>query len=127
MRVFSCFGNGACRQFHNIAGLWVKTFAFIGSESGLVRKSWRKIGIVSDPKTHNIVFNALLPNQPLSTDKTYRMVASYGYRGRIEQTTYEWVIQHVHVLNRFLPAPRKGLATSEWFVVKPEASQANPE
>jgi hypothetical protein len=84
------------------------------------------IEIASNSKTQNMLY-ILRFNQPLKSDKAYRVVVSYYYQGSFEREVCSWVEQHVRVLGRLLPAPRKRLATSEWFMVKPEASGTNME
>ena len=62
--------------------------------------------------------------EPLRADKAYRVVGSYFHQGAVERKIYLWASSHP-VIYRLLPAPKTRPVTSEWFVVKPEASQTN--
>jgi hypothetical protein len=78
-----------------------------------------------DSKSRNL-FDMMSFTQPLRANKAYQVVAAYSYRGDFENKVCSWAEQ-VPVIKRFIPPARTGVATSEWFVVKPEMSGTNRE
>jgi len=110
----------------NPKGLFVvsEEFQLQETNGSIIQVQVTGFGVVSTLKTQ--FTNTFRFSQPMSVGKTYRVVASYLYRGAFEQKVCWWA-ERIPVLNLFGPPFRNVVATSEWFVVKSEVSGTNAE
>jgi hypothetical protein len=76
----------------------------------------------------SIIVEGMDLSRVVEKGKTYRVIGLYHFSrgGVFGEKLCSWAKQ-VPVLNGFVPPAKRGLATSEWFVVKPEGSGTNME